>query len=280
MFTTIESILMKTLFRGALACAVITLAGQASAQVTFFEGAEFQGRSFNTGQNIRNLGNYGFNDRSSSVIVLQNRWEVCENANFQGQCVVLRPGRYPSLAAMGLNDRVSSVRAVNANARIDSARYAPPAVPVYDNRRRRNERLFEADVTSVRAVVGPPEQRCWVEREQVSAPQQNSSNMPGAVVGALLGGILGHQVGGGRGKDLATVGGAIAGGAIGAQVGRDGNPQPLATQSVQRCREVPSQARPELYDVSYSFRGVEHRLQMTTPPGPTITVNRQGEPRA
>ena len=104
--------------------------------------------------------------------------------------------------------------------------------------------------------------------------------MPGAVVGALLGGILGHQVGGGRGKDLATVGGAIAGGAIGAQVGRDGNPQPLATQSVQRCTEVPSQARPELYDVSYSFRGVEHRLQMTTPPGPTITVNRQGEPRA
>ena len=273
---------MKTLLRGALACAAIALAGQASAQVTFYEEPNFQGRSFNSGQNVRNLGSYGFNDRSSSMIVLQNRWEVCEHADFNGQCVVLRPGRYPSLAAMGLNDRVSSMRAVNGNARVDSDRYAPPAAPVYDNRRRRNERLFEADVTSVRAVVGPPEQRCWVEREQVSAPSPSpyNSNVPGAVVGALIGGILGHQVGSGRNNDLATVGGAIAGGAIGAQVGRDGYSQPMATQSVQRCREVPSQARPELYDVSYSFRGVEHRLQMTTPPGSTITVNRQGEPRA
>ena len=270
---------MKTLLRCAVTCAILTLAGQASAQVSFFESADFQGRSFNTGQTVKNLGNYGFNDRSSSVIVLQNRWEVCEHADFHGQCVILRPGRYPSLAAMGINDRVSSVRMVNGDVWVDSARYAPPSDPVYDNRRRGRERLFEADITSVRAVVGPPEKRCWIEREQVSAPPQSNSNVPGAVVGALLGGILGHQVGSGRGNDLATVGGAIAGGAIGSQVGRDGYSQPVATQSVQRCREVPSQAQPELYDVSYSFRGVEHRLQMTTPPGPTITVNRRGEPR-
>ena len=34
------------------------------------------------------------------------------------------------------------------------------------------------------------------------------------------GGVLGHQVGGGRGKDLATAGGAVAGAAIGANSGR------------------------------------------------------------
>src|SRR6202162_3304363 len=39
--------------------------------------------------------------------------------------------------------------------------YAPPA---YDYRRRPNETLYEANVSSVRAVVGPPEQRCWVDR--------------------------------------------------------------------------------------------------------------------
>ena len=61
---------------------------------------------------------------------------------------------------MGLNDRGSSVRAVGGNTRIDGDRYAPPAAPVYDNRRRRNERLYEANISSVRAVVGPPEQRC------------------------------------------------------------------------------------------------------------------------
>lgn len=270
---------MNTILKNAISIAVLAAAGHASAQLTFYENDGFQGRSFNTSRQVSDFSRFGFNDRASSVIVMRDRWEVCEDSRYAGRCVVLRPGRYPSLSAMGLNDRVSSVRAVGQNVRVDDQRYAPPPAPVYDNRRRNNERLYEADVTSVRAVVGPPEQRCWVEREQV-AQQQPASNVPGAVVGALIGGILGHQVGQGRGNDLATVGGAIAGGAVGAQVGRDGNAQQQGTQSVQRCTSVPSQARPELWDVSYNFRGQEHRLQMTTPPGPTVSVNRQGEPRS
>jgi hypothetical protein len=42
---------------------------------------------------------------------------------------------------------------------------------------------------------------------------------------------------------------------------------------------VPSQARPDHWDVIYSFRGQEHRIQVTAPPGQTITVNERGEPR-
>ncbi len=270
---------MNTFLKTALACGTVALAAQVSAQVTFYENEDFQGRSYATGQRVDNLQGTRFNDRASSVIVMRGRWEVCSDARFAGSCIVLRPGRYPSLAAMGMNDRVSSMRMVSANARMNDNRYAPPAAPVYDNRRRNNERLYEADVTSVRAVVGPPEQRCWVEREQVSQ-EPPRSNVPGAIAGALIGGVLGHQVGGGAGKDLATVGGAIAGGAVGAQIGRDGNSQQAATRDVQRCASVPSQARPALWDVSYNFRGQEHRLQMTSPPGATVTVNRLGEPRS
>lgn len=40
----------------------------------------------------------------------------------------------------------------------------------------------------------------------------------GVVGGAVLGGLLGHQVGGGTGKKLATVGGAAAGGYAGNEV--------------------------------------------------------------
>jgi outer membrane lipoprotein SlyB len=40
----------------------------------------------------------------------------------------------------------------------------------------------------------------------------------GAVVGALVGGALGHTVGKGDGRTAATVGGAVAGGAIGHHV--------------------------------------------------------------
>ncbi len=267
---------MNKLMKSALVVAGLAISAQASADVVFYEHENYGGRSFTANQAVHNFQRYGFNDRASSVVVVGERWEACENANFKGSCVILRPGRYPSLRAMGLNDRVSSVQIVNRNARnARNGRLAPAPEPVYDNRRRKGEPLYEVNVISARAVVGPPEQRCWMEREQVQ--ERSGANIPGAVVGALIGGVLGHQVGGGRGQDIATVGGAVAGGYVGSNVGRsDGAPQ---TREVQRCATTPSQRKPEFWDVVYNFRGQEHRIQMTTPPGATLTVNSKGEPR-
>ena len=260
----------------ALALAGAAFATQASAQITFYEHDDFQGRSFSTAKQIGNFEKFGFNDRASSVVVQRDRWEVCEDARFAGRCVVLRPGRYASLANMGLNDRVSSVRIVSRNARIDDGRYAPAPVVTYDAHRRDRERLFQADVTSVHAVVGRPEQRCWVEHD--NAPQERGgANVPGAIVGGLIGGILGHQVGNGRGNDAATVVGAVGGAAVGANVGRDGDRG--YGRDVQRCDTVSGQARPAYWDVTYDFRGQQHRMQLSAPPGRTVTVNEQGEPR-
>lgn len=248
------------------------------SQVIFYEHEGFQGRTFSADQTVDDFSRTGFNDRASSAVVLGQRWEVCLDSRFAGPCRVLSPGRYASLADMGLNDRVSSVRPVEWNARVDDRHYAPPPVPVYDSRRRNDERLFEATVTSARAVVGPPERRCWMEREEVGSTR-GDPNMGGAVVGALLGGILGHQVGGGVGKDIATVGGVMAGAAIGSNVGRDNSGQSASTREVQRCTVRHSDAPPAFWDVSYHFRGVDHRVQMTAAPGTSITVNARGEPR-
>ena len=253
----------------------------AASQATFFEQQGFQGRSFTTERQVFNFERFGFNDRASSVEVLGERWEVCEDARFRGRCIVLRPGRYASLASMGLNDRVTSVRAVSNSARIDDDRYAPAPVIARDGRdyrRRNSERVYEANVTSVRAVVATPEQRCWVEPGQAVQPQR-STNVPGAIAGAIIGGILGHQIGSGSGQDIATAGGAVAGGFVGANIGRLGGAQPAQAQNVQRCENIPSQV-PTYYDVTYNFRGQEHRVQMTAPPGQTVTVNERGEPRA
>jgi uncharacterized protein YcfJ len=248
-------------------------------QVTFYEREGFGGRSFTTDRPIDNFERLGFNDRASSIDVVGAPWEVCEDDRFNGRCAVLRPGRYPSLTAMGLDNRISSVRDVNRNARSEEPRHVPAPVAAPDYRRRNDERLYEANVTSVRAVLGAPEQRCWVEREQV-VQERGAANVPGAIAGALIGGILGHQVGGGTGKDIATVGGVVAGAAVGANVGRSGA-APAPAQNVQRCENVPSQsqAQPQYWDVSYNFRGQEHAIQMTSPPGPTVTVNERGEPR-
>ncbi len=312
---------MNAVLRNALLLAGAAFATHAAAEVTFYEHDGFKGRSFNTEQQVPNFKRVGFNDRASSVVVDRDWWQVCEDAEYAGRCVVLRPGQYPSLTAMGLNDRVSSVRIMSGNPfgygamsapaaqdprRHDDERgnrnpylpnsgamedprrdhdehrggnpYLPAPVAAYDYHRRYNERTYEANVTSVHAVVGPPEQRCWVEHEQV-VQNKRASNAPGAIVGALIGGILGHQVGAGGGRDLATAGGAVAGAVVGANLGRDRDERQVSTQDVQHCANTTRYARPEYWDVTYNFRGQEHRIQTTENPGATVTVNERGEPR-
>lgn len=268
---------MNARLQTALAIAGLAIATQAAAQITFYEREDFRGRTFTTQGALDNL-NSQFGDRASSVIVLRGRWEVCDDAGFRGRCAVLRPGRYPSLADTGLNDRISSVRDVQSSRRVRDEQYAPPPMPVYDSHRRGGERLYQANITSVRAVVATPERRCWVEREQVAA-ERGSASVPGAIAGAVIGGILGHQIGGGTGRDIATAGGVVAGAAVGANVGRnDGTP--AYTRDVQRCASAPAAARPDYWDVTYTFRGREHHMQTAEAPGATVTVNRQGEPRS
>jgi uncharacterized protein YcfJ len=250
----------------------------AFAQITLYQDDGFQGRSFTTRSPVRDFSRQGFNDRASSAVVTGQQWEICDNSNFGGSCRVLRPGQYPSLTAMGLNDRVSSVRAVARNVRVPEERYSPAPVVSQDYRRRGQERLYQANVTSTRAVYGAPEQRCWVERNDVQEPSTDP-RVPGAILGAVLGGILGHQIGGGTGRDVATVGGVVAGAVVGGKISGNRDSATNSGRDVQRCSGNPGQQRPAYWDVSYEYRGKTHSMQMTTPPGSTVTVNRDGEPR-
>ena len=245
---------MSTTTRRLVGLAAIVFAAHASAQVTFYEGEGFRGRTFQANSRIWNFERFGFNDRASSVVVDRGRWEVCEDAGFHGRCVVLRRGSYDSLRAMGLNNQISSVRPVDNNRQAYRAEEPVPApVPAYEWRRRPNERLIEVPVTSVRAVMGPPEQRCWVERQAVAEPSRDL-NVPGAVIGGVAGGA-----------------------AVGANVGR--NDQVVTnTRDIRRCENVAGQT-PQYYDVTYDWRGVQHHVQMSSPPARTILVNGNGEPR-
>ena len=275
---------MKKSFQAVMAAAALVAAGHAAAQITLYEGEGFRGRAITANGDMRNLDRSGMNDRVSSIVVERGRWEVCEHARFEGRCVVLRRGNYPSLREFGLDNQISSVRMAGGNRRYEEL--APPVAatePVYEWRRRADERVSEVPVTSVRAVMGTPTQRCWVERQQVAqdVPSSNQSNLGGALIGGLVGGILGHQVGGGTGKDLATAGGAVAGAVVGSNMANNGynsNSQVVSTRDVQRCDNVPNQA-PAYYDVVYIYNGAEHHVQMQNPPGRTIPVNGRGEPR-
>ena len=224
---------MNTTANTVLAAA-LTMAAPAFAQITFYEDEGFRGRVHTTNGALDNFAGWGFNGRASSVVVEKGRWEVCEDVGFRGRCTVLRTGSYEQLSSMGLNDRLSSVRPARARPDDDYIEISPSmARPNYEYRQRPRERLFEVSVTSVRAVLGPPEQRCWVEpRPEHEHPNDGR-------------GVIGHRAGGGL---------------------------------VQRCRDTRDD-KPAYWEVGYSFRGNAHSIQMSAPPGPTVTVNRYGEPR-
>ena len=147
---------MNWKLKACLGVATAVVTAQAAAQITFYEGEGFRGRTFTTDRQIRNFDRIGFNDRASSVVVERGRWQVCEDARFEGRCVILRRGSYDSLAGLGLQDRISSVRPIARDGLAVMEAPEPLPAPTYDYRQRPNERLIKVPVTSVRVVISLP----------------------------------------------------------------------------------------------------------------------------
>lgn len=62
--------------------------------------------------------------------------------------------------------------------------------------------------------------KCHNETVYRTREIKDPHRVTGTVIGAVAGGLIGHQIGGGRGRDLATVGGAVAGGVAGHKIQR------------------------------------------------------------
>ncbi len=86
--------------------------------------------------------------------------------------------------------------------------------------------------------------------EYVPAGTQSASgpNVIGAVVGGVAGAVLGRQIGGGSGRDAATVLGGVAGAAAGSQVGRD--TQGMTTAPMYRVMIQTDQGIMRTYEVN------------------------------
>ncbi len=276
---------MNIIIRTLVAAGALALSAQAMAQITFYESEGFRGRAFSAQRALDDFSRTGFNDRAASVVVDRGRWEVCEDSRYRGTCVILGPGSYNNLRGMRLSNRISSMRPADSRRRYENLVQAPLREPDYAYRRRPSERVYEAQVTSVRAVLGQDNQRCWIERDEYDRysrdNRRSGSDTGRTLAGAIIGGILGHQIGSGSGRDAATVGGAVIGGAIANQSGRDRYDDRYDRgyeRGMRRC-ETSFRGAPQYWDVSYEYRGVEHWVRMTDPPGNTIAVNRRGEPR-
>ncbi len=81
---------------------------------------------------------------------------------------------------------------------------------------------FAGDRTKISAPVALCAS-CGTVQDVHAEKRKGQGGAAGIVGGAVLGGLLGHQVGGGSGKTLATVGGAAAGGYVGNEVQKNVN---------------------------------------------------------
>ena len=79
---------------------------------------------------------------------------------------------------------------------------------------------------------------------------RSGPNVPGAILGAVAGAVIGHQIGGGSGRDAATVLGGAAGAAVGSQVGR--NTTTTASDAVYRITMQTDTGVMRYYDVPAS----------------------------
>jgi uncharacterized protein YcfJ len=113
-----------------------------------------------------------------------------------------------------------------------------------------------------RFVRSEPREECYDERVRGDATA-------GTVLGAVVGGALGNQVGRGDGRRAATIAGAVVGGAVGNNMAQNGG------QVQTRCRIVEGETeRREIvgYDVQYRFQGQIFSSRLDYDPGSRLRV--------
>jgi uncharacterized protein YcfJ len=126
-------------------------------------------------------------------------------------------------------------------------------------------------------TVTTPVKECWDEVEYYSVNHRPPGEGIRTLTGALIGGVIGHQIGSGHGNDAATVAGALIGGAIGNRSAyKNGNYGPVQySRPVQRCETQyrdHQEKRVDGYDVVYSYHGQKYATRMPKDPGRKIRI--------
>lgn len=158
---------------------------------------------------------------------------------------------------------------------------AAPALADHESRRS-GARYDYAKVISAEPVlryvtVSTPVRECWDEVEYYTDHRYSHGTGASTLFGALIGGVIGHQFGSGRGNDAATVAGSLIGAAVGHNSARRraGYATVQYSRPVERCKTVLRQRREERidgYDVVYKYKGQRYSTRMPYDPGRELRV--------
>ena len=133
-------------------------------------------------------------------------------------------------------------------------------------------------VQPIKETIKTPREVCKDVAVTRQAPVKDQHQIAGTAIGAVVGGLLGNQVGGGNGKKIATVAGAVGGGYAGNKVQEGMQERDTYTTTETRCHTVTDTSEKLVgYDVKYQLDGKIGQVRMDRDPGMQIPVNDQGQ---
>jgi uncharacterized protein YcfJ len=128
-------------------------------------------------------------------------------------------------------------------------------------------------VTPLTKTIRTPRQDCHDETVTHTKEPKDQHQILGTLAGAVVGGVLGHQVGGGSGRDIATVAGAAAGGYAGNRIEKHVQDKNTYTTTERKCETVYEKSEKQIgYEVRYRLRDHESTIKMDHDPGERIPV--------
>nr|WP_237461705.1 glycine zipper 2TM domain-containing protein [Pluralibacter gergoviae] len=132
--------------------------------------------------------------------------------------------------------------------------------------------------TPIKETVKTPRRECRNVAVTHRRPVQDENRITGSLLGAVAGGVIGHQFGGGHGKDIATVAGALGGGYAGNQIQGSMQNNDTYTTTQQRCKTVYDKSEKMLgYDVTYKIGDQQGKIRMDRDPGTQIPLDNNGQ---
>lgn len=134
-------------------------------------------------------------------------------------------------------------------------------------------RVVEVRPVIERVRIPERQDRCWDRQVERAVPERRSATP--LILGAVIGGVVGHQFGGGRGNDLMTAAGAALGTSIAADQQARRYPPRYARVTETHCSprtEWREEIREVAWDVTYEYRGELYETRLYEPPGEHIRV--------
>ena len=185
-------------------------------------------------------------------------------ARVQAAVAAALEARDSAAAAAATRASVSAAKPVTVTGSITV--HNPSAAPV-----RAPARARVLHVEPISTSWQEPREVCqWVTVQKPVRVQQED-RVARTLLGAAAGGLLGNQIGGGSGKQVATVIGALAGAQVGSQSG-DRTPRTITTTEQQCSTVMETRSRNNGYLVSYEYQGQVDTIRTSREPGAYLPV--------